>query len=252
MVVTRSPGVGTRAGRETGSGSRPVSSRKAPGAESTASVPPRRRGGGTAAGTRGHDADKQRAALERLAEGVFARRGYRETTIREVAAHARCSVGQIYKLYPNKLALYRAVIESKVGILDSLARQILESRTPPEERLRRMVHLMLGFFQQHVTFFRIVAEEGRPLLARGNRGFLGCVGRWRVEILDRTTATIRLGQQDGVFRRELDPQLAAVSFYGLIKAHTGEWILNMDGKLVDRADAILDLFLAGVRRGRNR
>jgi hypothetical protein len=78
------------------------------------------------------------------------------------------------------------------------------------------------------------------------------VDQWREEILDRTTEAIRQGQQDGVFRAELDAQLTAISFFGLLKGHTGEWILHMDGMLVDRADAILDLFFAGVRRGRRR
>ena len=64
--------------------------------------------------------------------------------------------------------------------------------------------------------------------------------------------TICQAQRDGTFRPELHAQLTAISFFGLLKGHTGEWILHMDGLLVDRADAILDLFLAGVRRGRRR
>jgi AcrR family transcriptional regulator len=210
-------------------------------------------GGGPAApGTRGPGADKQRQTVERLAEDIFAKRGYRGATIREVAAKAGCSVGQIYKLYPNKLELYRAIIDAKAGLLSTLAQQTLDSAVSPEERLRRMVYLLLGFFQEHVSMFRILALETGPLLARGNRHFLDRVDQWREEILDRTTEAIRQGQRDGAFRAELDAQLTAISFFGLLKGHTGEWILHMDGMLVDRADAILDLFFAGVRLGRRR
>jgi AcrR family transcriptional regulator len=202
--------------------------------------------------TRGKGADRQRQTVERLAEEIFAKRGYRGTTMREVAAGAGCSVGQIYKLHPNKLELYRAIIDSKATILGSLVQQTLDSAASPEERLRRMVYLLLGFFQEHVTFFRILALEAGPLLVRGNRHFLDRVDNWRKEILGRTTEAIRQGQRDETFRPELDAQLTAISFFGLLKGHTGEWILNMDGLLVDRADAILDLFFAGVRRGRRR
>jgi AcrR family transcriptional regulator len=237
VVVARSSGAGARAGRQAGGGPRPVSRGKA---------------GSPAPGTGVKSADKQRQAIERLAEGIFAKRGYRGATIREVAAKAGCSVGQIYKLYPNKLELYRAIIDSTTSIVASMAQQTLDSTVAPEERLRRMVYLLLGFFQQHVAFFRIVALESGPLLVHGNRDFLDRVGRWQQEISRRTAEAIRQGQRDGTFRAELDAQLAAVSFFGLLKAHTGEWILHMDGLLVDRTDAILDLFFAGVRRGRRR
>jgi AcrR family transcriptional regulator len=237
VVVARSSGAGTRGGQEAGRGSRPLS-RKKPGP--------------SGAGARGKDSDRQRQSVNRLAEGIFAKRGYRGTTMREVAAKAGCSVGQIYKLHPNKLELYRAIIDSKAAILGTSVQQTLDSAASPEERLRRMVLVLLGFFQEHVTFFRILALETGPLFVRGNRHFLDRVDHWRVEILGRTTEAIRQGQQEGAFRPELDAQLTAVSLFGILKGHTAEWILHMDGLLVDRAESILDLFFAGVRRGRRR
>lgn len=202
--------------------------------------------------TRTPNAEKQRQAIERLAEGIFAKRGFRGATMRDVAAKAGCSVGQLYKLYPNKLELYRAIIDTKTGLVGSMAQQTLDATASPEERLRRLVYLLLGFFQEHVTFFRILTLETGPFLVRGNRHFLDRVDRWRVEILGRTTEAILEGQGDGSFRPELDARLAAISFFGLLKGHTGEWILKTEGLLVDRADAILDLFFAGLRRGRRR
>lgn len=198
-------------------------------------------------------ADKQRSAIERLAEGIFSRQGYRGTTMREVATQAGCSVGQIYKLYPNKLELCSAIIDSKAVLLSSMVRQTLDSNALPDERLRRLVYLLLGFFQEHVILFRILALETGPMLVRGNSHFLERVEQWRAEILARTTETIIQGQRHGVFRPEADPELTAISFFGLLNGHTNGWILHQEGgMLVDRADAILDLFFAGVRRGRRR
>jgi TetR/AcrR family transcriptional regulator, fatty acid metabolism regulator protein len=263
VVVTRSSGTGARGRQKAGGGSPPVSRKKAgqPKADAARPRPGEReatgspRGGGPVSpvpGTRSANADRQRQAIEHLAEEIFARRGYRGATIREVAAKAGCSVGQIYKLYPNKLELYRAVIDSKATLLGSLVQQTLDADVSPEERLRRMVNLLLGFFQEHVTIFRIIELETGPLLVRGDRRFLRRLNLWREQVLDRTTEVFRQGQRDGAFRAELDAQLATISFFGLLKGHTGEWILNTEGMLVDRADAILDLFFAGVRRGRRR
>ena len=173
--------------------------------------------------------------------------------MREVAAKAGCSVGQIYKLYPNKLELYRSIIDAKTSILGSMAQQNPRlGGLPGGAPAARAFYLLLGFFQEHVTIFRIVALETGPLLVRGNRHFLDRVDHWRGKILGSYHGGIRQGQLDGSFRPELDARLTAISFFGLLKGHTGEWILHMDGLLVDRADAILDLFFAGVRRGRRR
>jgi AcrR family transcriptional regulator len=235
VVVARSSGAGARCERKAGSGPRPA-------------LPSRlSRPASVNRGTR-TSSDRQRQKVEDLAEEIFARRGYRGATMREVATRAGCSVGQLYKLYPNKLELYRSVIDAKAELVTDMVRQTFDSSASPEERLRRMVHQLLGFFQEHVIFFRILALETGPSFVRGNRHFLDRVDRWRVDILDRTTEVIRAGQQDGSLRPEPTAQLAAISFFGLLKGHTGEWILQMDGLLVDRADAILDLFFVGMQR----
>ncbi len=235
MIVARSTGAGVRAKRAAGGGPRPTSRGK-----------PARPASGT--GRRG--ADKQRQAIERAAARVFASHGYRGATMREVAARVGCSVGQIYNHYPDKLELYRAIIESKCRLLGNLAQEILDSTPSPEERLRRTILLHLEFFQSHMAFFRIIALETGPLLFRGNHHFLECVGRWRTWILDQIIDAIQQGQTRGDFRTELDSQLAAVSLVSLLKGHMGDFILHPRGSLVDRADAILDLFFAGMRRGR--
>ena len=201
----------------------------------------------------GENSGRQRRTVERMSEVVFAQRGFRGTTMRLVAARAHCSVGQIYKLYPSKMALYRAVLESKTCLLEAQLDEALATSGTPEERLRRMLPIVFGFFQKNMAFFRIIALETGPTLWQGNRKFMERVERWRIGVHARVANLIREGQERGEFRLDASAELTATSLLSLIKGHTGEWIWHREGgRLVDRVDSILDLFFLGLRDGRTR
>ena len=57
-------------------------------------------------------AQSRRASVLRTAVGAFARRGYFATTTTEVATAAGISQAYIYRLFPNKEALFVAVVDA--------------------------------------------------------------------------------------------------------------------------------------------
>jgi AcrR family transcriptional regulator len=76
----------------------------------------------------------------RTAIGTFASRGYYGTTTTDVAKRAGISQAYIYRLFPNKEALFLGVVEHAFDrIRDSLARGAAAARgTDPEVVLRAM------------------------------------------------------------------------------------------------------------------
>jgi TetR/AcrR family acrAB operon transcriptional repressor len=63
-------------------------------------------------------AQATRAALVELAGQLFAERGYIQTSVRDIARHARCTSGAIYGHFRNKADLLAAVVS--VGIAEDL------------------------------------------------------------------------------------------------------------------------------------
>jgi len=76
-----------------------------------------------------------RRTLYRVATGLFAARGYEETTLREIAAEAGVSPGLLYRYFPSK----RAVV---LALYDELSREF-------EERAR---HLPAGRWRDRFAF----------------------------------------------------------------------------------------------------
>jgi AcrR family transcriptional regulator len=194
---------------------------------------------------------RQRLMVERVAERLFASRGYRGTSLRLVAAKAGCSVGQLYNLHRNKDELYRAIWEKKIGHLTELALQARNGNGPVTVRLRDLLQAVLVFFQQNTAFFQIYSSETDLRFGSSQRSFLEMVARHHGLLLAHMEELLREGQRRGEFRSDFDCAETAVTVMGMVRSHTVEWCWHAHkGSLVDRAEGIIALFLHGVgRRG---
>jgi TetR/AcrR family fatty acid metabolism transcriptional regulator len=71
------------------------------------------------------------------------------------------------------------------------------------------------------------------------------------EYLGLIRDVIAEGQSTGVFRKDVNPTFAAKLFFGMLDEMATNWILSRRRySLVSEADAIADLFVRGIARGR--
>jgi len=104
-------------------------SEKGDGGQDPSPGAPPRRGRGRPPGAT-QQAEETRRTLYRVATGLFAARGYEETTLREIAAEAGVSPGLLYRYFPSK----RAVV---LALYDELSREFEErTREIPPGRWR--------------------------------------------------------------------------------------------------------------------
>ena len=79
--------------------------------------------------------DRQKQERERrivkAAERLFARKGYAEVAMEDVAARAGLAVGTIYNYFPSKSALLLAIVRSETESLLARGRKILDE--PPRD-----------------------------------------------------------------------------------------------------------------------
>ena len=131
-----------------------------------------------------------------VAARLFASRGFKKVTVREICRTAGVNVAAVNYHFGNKLGLYRGILEKAVEAMretNEAARQAGEGR-PPDEKLRAFVHV---YVQRTVASRR--HSWIQPLMSR--------------EIVDRTAA-IDLG----VVLRFLTMRSAAP--VGLALSHT--------------------------------
>ncbi|MDX6740946.1 TetR/AcrR family transcriptional regulator [Actinocorallia sp. A-T 12471] len=166
---------------------------------------------------------EQRRALSRdqildVAEQVFARKGFHDASLREIAELADYSVGAVYGFFSGKDELYREIFHRRTAAFMPEMAEVLASDLPADLRLVALAEWQVGFFRRYPEFGRLVLrggaiaspvadppEEDTETLANFRRS------------LDMQAELFRTGQRAGLLR-DGDPVLMARMFSGLVSA----------------------------------
>lgn len=94
----------------------------------------------------GHGQNTKQRLLE-AARGLFAERGYHNTTVRDIALRSKTNLASINYYFRSKDDLYREVIhqafQTSVSNSASVARDMPSADIAPEERLRQFVRRLI-------------------------------------------------------------------------------------------------------------
>lgn len=172
---------------------------------------------------------RQARAIERrehlldAAATVFARRGYANAQMDEIAAAADTSKGGLYFHFPTKEALIAAVI-GRAG--DILRRRVTRTMTAagadPVARADAALSTLVGTLSAHRSLARVLAAEtlGDSAAARER---VAAIEDEYVEIiaeeLRNALALGRLTRLDA----PLDPDLTARAWVGMVRATLSAW-----------------------------
>ncbi|HET7035622.1 MAG TPA: helix-turn-helix domain-containing protein, partial [Thermomicrobiaceae bacterium] len=86
---------------------------------------------------------------ERIIEAaldVFTRRGYRDAAMDEIAAEADTSKGGLYFHFPNKQALFLALLDRMAALLVGRVEEALAAEPDPLRRIDAALHVVLDTF----------------------------------------------------------------------------------------------------------
>lgn len=188
-------------------------------------------------------ADKREIILK-AAVRTFASRGFFGSQVADVARAAGVAAGTVYLYFRSKDDLLVSIFERNMDEAIAEGRAALDGATDAADRLRRIarVHLgRLGRDRDMTVVFQVELRQSTKFMEQfsstGLRDYLGVI-----------QDVIAEGQAAGEFRADLNPRLAAKLFFGALDEMATNWILSRRRySLVADADAIVDLFVNGVR-----
>lgn len=152
-----------------------------------------------------------REQLLDAAEEVFGRKGYHETTLKEVAELAEFSVGSVYSFFANKDDLFRQIfVRRGEEFMPELRAVLADEHGSPLERLHRLVDFQVRWFREHPQF-------GRLYLRHPDRDMDPMIEANFQEAMHLEAALFASGQAAGTFRPG-DPEALARLFSGLMGA----------------------------------
>ncbi|HEU4521865.1 MAG TPA: TetR/AcrR family transcriptional regulator [Thermoanaerobaculia bacterium] len=185
----------------------------------------------------------KRDRILRAAVDVFARSGYFNAKVAEIAKAAGVADGTIYLYFDGKEDLLVTIFrEHTRTYLQSLQTQ-LGTVSRPEDRLRVTIRHHLESLGRDRALAVVYQVELRHSLK-----FMSLFSQEEVaEYLELLRTIVEDGQKAGVFRRTLHPQLVAKAVFGILDEMVTSWMLSeKDYPLEEQAEQIADLVLTGL------
>jgi AcrR family transcriptional regulator len=94
-------------------------------------------------------------AFAAAAEAVFARRGFEDATMQEIAREAGCATGTLYLYFKNKEELFQAIMDRQSAVIYPLLRKAMEGTRDPVEKIRLNTAALLGYYNANWPIFRL-------------------------------------------------------------------------------------------------
>jgi TetR/AcrR family fatty acid metabolism transcriptional regulator len=191
---------------------------------------------------RADKADKRDAIL-RAAIETFAARGFFNAQVADVARGAGVAAGTVYLYFRGKDDLLISIFERTMKEAIAAGRESVAARTSPLEQLREIatLHLeRLGRDRDLAVVFQVELRQSTKFMERFSATYLR-------EYLGIIRDVIAKGQAKGVFRKQINPTLAAKMLFGALDEMATNWILShREYSLAAEADAVVDLLVGGL------
>jgi len=209
-------------------------------------------GPGSAGGSRRAMAAQTEVALKEAGRRVFARSGYLDARITDIAAEAGRSVGSFYKHFAGKEELLQSLLTdwiTRAG--EDLADHEAGSDLSEEPALRARVAAYWHTYRAHVPEIRALAQA-----AQVSSAFAGQLAQIRHAELQTMREHLERLQAAG-FELPGDPAVLASAFNALLEGFCAVWIAEggepigralSDNEAIDTLTGLLAHGLTGSRR----
>lgn len=162
--------------------------------------------------------DKHRKII-RAATKVFAKKGFFNARISDVAKEAKVADGTIYLYFNNKFDILLSVFEQEVGKLIEHVTHLLEKENTPKAKLELFIYNHLEEMKKN----RYLAEVIHIELRQASKLIREYRKNTFNEYLNIIAAIIIQGQEDGTFRRDIQPDIARQLIFGALDEISIYW-----------------------------
>lgn len=162
------------------------------------------------------EAEKTRQALLASAFKVFNEKGYAKTTLQDIAEDAGVTRGAVYWHFKNKTDLFEKLFDFAFMPVRDLLFSKFEEDLSPREMIDSLMRVWLKNAWENENFraaFGIMfnktewSEELMPFKLKFRE--------YEYKFIKKIEQIIAQGQQEGVFREELKPAIAAAQYFSL-------------------------------------
>jgi TetR/AcrR family transcriptional regulator, fatty acid metabolism regulator protein len=187
--------------------------------------------------------DKHRRIIE-AAVKVFAKNGFFNSKVSEIARAANVADGTIYLYFQNKDDILICLFEEEMSRVLENVRQAVSAEEDPARKLRLFALAHLSLLERNQQMAEIIQVE----LRQSSKFMKEYKNEKFHQYLNLISSIIREGQAKGVFRADIKPGVAKRAFFGALDEMSRYWVLSPVKKysIATAAQQISDIFVKGM------
>ncbi|HXG03306.1 MAG TPA: TetR/AcrR family transcriptional regulator [Candidatus Binatia bacterium] len=174
---------------------------------------------------------------------VFARNGYYNSRVSDIAREAGIASGTIYLYFKTKDEILVRLFRDKMAEWVALARREIAAAPDAVGKIRRLVALHFTVLERDPDLAEVVQVE----LRQGHKFFRGASAHEVSAYFDLIASILQEGIAAGQIRSDVPVKVATKVLFGAMDQMATSWVLGKRGyRLSDTAEAVATIFLRGV------
>jgi AcrR family transcriptional regulator len=166
--------------------------------------------------------DKRRQILD-AAIRVFARQGFHATRVSDIADEAGVAYGLVYHYFRSKEEVLNELFSERWSLLLAAIEEADLSEATDRAKLEAVAGFIVDSYRHDPELMKVIIVEVTRAANSFGRTHLPEIRR----AYDSIAKIVAAGQEEGTFRRDIDPTFASMSFYGAIEQLLSGWIFEV-------------------------
>ncbi len=187
--------------------------------------------------------DKHRKIIKASTK-VFAKKGFFNARISDIAKEAKVADGTIYLYFNNKFDILLSVFDQEIGRLVDQVTTLLEKEDDPRKMLEIFIRKHLAEMKRNRNLAEVIQIE----LRQTNKLIKDYRNNQFSEYLNILSAIIKKGQQEKIFRQDIMPGIAKRAIFGGLDEISRIWSLKLETNYTvdEAAKQVSDIFQLGI------
>lgn len=192
--------------------------------------------------------DKSKVRYERIletAQDIFARKGYRDTAMDEIASAAETSKGGLYFHFPNKQTIFTALLNQMAALLLSRVEQAMSNESDLTKKGDAALQTVLHTFGSHPRLTRLFLIEAPGAGHEFNAKLLEMHASFTTLI----QSYLKEAQAAELIDPDLDTHVASIAWFGAINEVVMRQIMTENAGQPNSLEDIYPTLRTILRRG---
>ena len=176
---------------------------------------------------------------------VFARNGFFNSRISEIAKEADVADGTIYLYFNNKYDILITIFEEEMGKIIASVKQEMARYEDPRDKLECFALMHLNLVERNRELAEIIQVE----LRQSSKFMKEYRNKKFAEYLHIISNIVKEGQKAGIFRQDIMPGVFKRAFFGALDEMSRFWVLSPKKKkysVKTAARQISQYFIQGI------